>query len=78
MVLNADVAGIWPRSPIWIDGSRRLRRDGLSLHEIRDFRPIQVYDRARPIDCYFHRVPFADRPNRARHGFCERVEHART
>src|SRR5215831_17650476 len=76
MVLKADVAGIRPWSPIRIDGTSMLRRDWLSFGKIRDFHTVQMYDDVRTIHRYLHRVPFAERSDWTRQGFCECVEHA--
>src|SRR2546421_438931 len=57
-------------------GARKFRRYSLSFCKVRYLDGIDVHDCARSINCDVHRVPFADRFNRARQSFCKCVEHA--
>src|SRR5256885_4088290 len=57
-------------------GARKFRRYSLSFCKVRYLDGIEVHDCARSINCDVHRVPFADRFNRARQSFCKCVEHA--
>lgn len=74
MVLKADLAVIWTTPSIGIDRTPVVRRDWLSLREIRHFCAVQRHDGARPVHRYLHRVPFAKCSDWTRQDSCECVE----
>ena len=66
MILQADETRVLSRPSIRIDRAGMFWRHGLTFREVRDRYVVQGNDRVWPVNCDVHRVPFADRFDRAR------------
>src|SRR5437773_12487933 len=56
--------------------TRRFSWHKLSFGKVRDLDAVEMHDCVRSINRYVHRVPFANRFDRACQCFCKRVKHA--
>jgi hypothetical protein len=78
MILQADIAGVWPRSPIRINRAWVFWWNRLAFGEICDFDSVEVDNCMGPIDRDLERIPFTVGFERTCQRLGKGVEHAGT
>src|SRR6476646_8544959 len=78
MILQTDVAGLWPRPTIRINRAWVFWWNCLTLGEVCDLYSVEVNHSMRPIDGDLERIPLAAGLERTCQSLGKRVEHAGT